>query len=261
MNFTELHTSPAAKHKTELEKIKDAADSFLPEHGIIAGGALASAFTRREIQDVDIYFRSKADFIQAVRDAYDEGMWCVLATDRAVTFQSSGKIVQLMCFDWFAAPAAVFDAFDFTGCMAAYDIDAEQFVFQEEFFKHAAQRHLKFHSGTRYPYGSLLRVLKYQSRGYNIGKADLLRIALCCSKVKLESWEDLAKAIGGQYGEKVNLGSDKPFSIDAALEILADSEVTIPSGAEDQPSSADELLVKIGMLSASEIREPADLDL
>jgi hypothetical protein len=258
MNLTDMHTSPAEKHKAELAKIKDAADGFLPEHGIIAGGALASAFTRREIQDVDVYFRSKDDFIQAVRDAYDDGMWCVLATDRAVTFQRHGHIVQLMCFDWFVSPAAVFDAFDFTGCMAAYDIDAELFVFHEEFFKHAAQRHLKFHSGTRFPYGSLLRVLKYQGRGYSIGKSDLLRIALCCSTVKLESWDDLAKAIGGQYGEKVNLGSDRPFSIEAALEILADSDVTVPSGAEEQPDNADELLVKIGMLPASILAEAAE---
>ncbi|WP_034366093.1 hypothetical protein, partial [Comamonas testosteroni] len=123
----------------------------------------------------------------------------------------------------------------------------QQFVFHEDFLKHAAQRHLSFHNGTRYPFASLLRVLKYQSRGYTVGKGDLLRIALCCHRIPLETWDDLAKAIGGQYGEKVNLDESQPFSIEAALQLLSSSELMIPAQAEEMPGSAEELLQKIGM--------------
>lgn len=245
MNTTEVHTSPDHKHKAELAKILEAADNFLTAGAIIAGGALTSAFTKRPIADVDMYFRSEEAFQEAVREAYDDHMWCVAATDRAATFARGDAIVQLMCFGYFATPADVFDAFDFTACMAAYDADAKQFVFHEEFLKHAAQRHLRFHSGTRYPFGSLLRTLKYQSKGYGLSQGDLLRIALCCMKVPLNSWDDLAKAIGGQYGERVKLDDDRPFSIDAALEVIESSEFIVPASQEAMPGTAEGLFAKL----------------
>jgi len=247
MELCKVHLSSASKHKSELAKIMAACDSFSPEHAFIAGGSLTSAFTGRAINDVDFYFQSKADFQMAIQDAYDSGLWCVAATDRAVTFVSGPLVIQLMCFDFFDSPAAIFDAFDFTACMAAFDIDNQQFAFHEDFLKHAAQRYLKFHSGTRYPFGSLLRVLKYQSRGYTLGKSDLLRIALCCHKVPLTSWANLAIAIGGQYGEKVNLDESIPFSIDAAIQVFENTDIMIPTSPEEMPGSAEELLLKIGM--------------
>ena len=235
------------QHPKEIAKIMEAAAHFEPPGAFIAGGALTSAFTGSEIKDADMYFKSKAAFIDAVEQAYDEGLWCLAATDRAVTFARGESIIQLMHFDFFATAQDIFDAFDFTVCMAAYDLDDEQFVFHDDFMKHAAQRFLRFHSGTRYPYGSLIRILKYQQRGYTIGKGDLLRIGLCCQRVTLESWDDLARAIGGQYGEKAKIDASVPFSIDAALDLLKESEIMIPDGSEEMPGSAEELLVKIGV--------------
>ncbi|MFC6414241.1 hypothetical protein [Massilia varians] len=237
----------AAAHPKELSKITNAAENFLPAGAFIAGGALTSAFTNTEIKDVDLYFKTKAAFIEAIEQAYDEGLWCLAATDRAVTFANGESIVQLMHFDYFPTADAVFDAFDFTVCMAAYDIDEKTFVFHDDFLKHAAQRFLRFHSGTRYPFGSLLRVLKYQQRGYTIGKGDLLRIALCCHQVDLNSWDDLARAIGGQYGEKVKIDADQPFSIEAALAMFDDAEIMVAAESEEMPGNAEDLLATIGV--------------
>lgn len=235
------------KHEKELIQIKSAASHFLPSGAFIAGGCLTSAFTGKDINDVDIYFKTKKDFIEAVGNAYDERFWCVAASDRAITFADGQNIIQLMHFDFFENAEAIFDAFDFTIVMAAYDIDAKDFVFHDDFLKHAAQRFLRFHSGTRYPYGSLMRVLKYQQRGYTIGKGDLLRIGLSLNKVELNSWEDLAKAIGGQYGEKALIETDKAFSMDAAIELFQDY-VHIEGKSNDTfPDNAYELLENIGV--------------
>lgn len=237
-----------SQHANELKKIFEAGAGFRPAGAFIAGGALTCAFTGKDINDVDMYFKSKKAFIDAVQDAYDDNLWCVAATDRAVTFVKGAAIVQLMHFDFFESAEQVFDAFDFTMCMGAYDLDAEQFIFHDDFLKHASQRFLRFHSGTRYPFGSLMRVLKYQSRGYTIGKGDLLRIALCCHRVPLTSWDELACAIGGQYGEKVSFESDKPFSIEAALDVIATSEFMVSTSNEAMPGSANELLDKVGVV-------------
>lgn len=232
-------------HNKELEQIKQAASYFLPKGAFIAGGALTSVFTGNIISDVDVYFKTKEDFVQAVCEAYDSSFWCVAATDRAVTFVDRDNIIQLMHFDFFETAQEIFDAFDYTVCMAAYDIDKQDFVFSEDFFKHASQRFLRFHSGTRYPYGSLMRVLKYQDRGYKIGRSDLLRIGLACQKVEITSWDDLAAAIGGQYGDKAKIETDKPFNIDNAMELFSDMEITTKY-KEDMPASAYALLQKIG---------------
>lgn len=248
------------QHVKELESIKEAANQFLPAGAFIAGGALTSAFTNQPIKDVDIYFKTEKDFVEAVQYAYEDMLWCVAASDRAVTFVGNhGKVIQLMHFDYFADAQAIFEAFDYTVSMAAYDIDKKEFVFHDDFMKHAAQRYLKFHSGTRYPYGSLMRVLKYQQRGYTIGKSDLLRIGLSCSKVPLNSWDDLARAIGGQYGEKAKIDETAPFSIDAALDLYKDTEITV-ADKDTMPGDAYNLLTKIGfsedVLKAYEIEEP-----
>lgn len=236
-----------ANHPSELKKILAAGAGFMPPRAFIAGGALTSAFTGRDIKDVDLYFKDLQAFKAAIEMAYDDGLWCVSATDRAVTFVQGKSIIQLMHFDFFPTAEAVFDAFDFTVCMAAYDLDSKEFLFHESFMKHAAQRFLRFHSGTRYPFGSLLRVLKYQERGYSIGKADLLRIALCCHRTKISSWDELAAAIGGQYGEKIQLDASQPFSIEAALEVIQNTDFSVPSTPEEMPGNAEELLAKIGL--------------
>jgi hypothetical protein len=235
------------QHAKELQQIKQAAHHFMPKGAFIAGGALTSAFTGQSINDVDFYFKSKEDFINAVADAYDESLWCVAASDRAITFAHRDSVVQLMHFDFFPTAEAVFDAFDYTAVMGAYDTDQKDFVFHEDFFKHNSQRFLRFHSGTRYPYGSLMRVLKYQDRGYKIGKSDLLRIGLACQKVELNSWDDLAKAIGGQYGEKAAIETDKEFTIDNALDLFKDTEITTPDAAKIMPDNAYDLLKSVGI--------------
>jgi hypothetical protein len=230
----------------ELHLIQRAAYHFLPKGSFVAGGALTSAFTGTPINDVDLYFKSQVAFEEAVHAAYDENLWCVDMSKRAVTFARDNCIVQMMHFDWFSDAPAIFEAFDFTCCMGAYDVDAEAFVFDDRFLKHASQRHLSFHSGTRFPFGSLLRVLKYQKRGYTIGKSDLIRIALCCHETQLESWEDLSEAVGGQYGEKIALQADGDFSIDAALKAIEATDFTISSASRaTMPRNSDALLAQI----------------
>jgi hypothetical protein len=229
------------KTESELTLIQRAAYHFMPKGGIVAGGALTSAFSATPINDVDIYFKDESSFRDAIERAYDDGMWCVDVSKRSVTFAQGNCIVQLMHFEYFTDAHAVFDAFDFTCCMGAYDIDAEEFVFSNDFLKHVAQRHLSFHGGTRFPFASLLRVLKYQSRGYTIGKGDLLRIALACHRTPVNSWDDLADQIGGQYGQRVKIEGEGDFSIDAAIDIIANSSPFINAPSSSVAGNAQEL--------------------
>lgn len=239
----------------EAERNLVRAKAYPYEQAFVAGGALTSVFTAQPVNDADIYFKSRAAFEKAVFQSYEEGFWCVDASKRAVTFSDNGSyIYQLMHFDFFPTAESIFAAFDYTINMAALDLDSNEFIFHDDFLKHCSQRFLRFNRGTRYPLASLARVLKYQQRGYTIGKGDILKIALACRGVRLESWDDLKDQIGGAYGNKVVLESEgKEFSLDAAIGSLTVDDSgrdTFEAAANDnQPGNADDLLRKLAELN------------
>jgi hypothetical protein len=247
----------------EAEKKLVRAAAYPYEQAFVAGGAITSVFTAQPVNDADIYFKSRAAFEKAVFQSYEEGFWCVDTSKRAVTFSygPTNNVYQLMHFDFFETAEDIFKAFDYTINMAALDLDSNEFIFHDDFLKHCSQRFLRFNKGTRYPLASLTRVLKYQQRGYTIGKGDMLKIALACRGVKLESWEDLKDQIGGAYGNKVVLdAADQDFSLDAAIDALIVAEDgrelwCQPVNDNDQPSNADGLLRKIAELNGVEYAE------
>ena len=239
-------------YTAEQRAILQAASYFMPKGAWVAGGALTSVYTGQSINDVDIYFKDRASFEEAVRGAYDDGLWCVAKTSRAVTFAYGNSIVQMMHFNWFSDPAAIFDSFDFTCCMAAMDCETKDIIMHGDFLKHASQRFLKFHSGTAFPFGTVARVLKYQKRGYTIGVNEMLRIALKCSTVPISSWDDLKEQIGGQYGEAVIIAGEGDFSVDAAISAMNSMEIK-SSKPDIMPGNAEALILSIfGDITTSE---------
>lgn len=228
----------------EQDAIVKASCYFLPKGAWVAGGALTSVYTGQGINDVDLYFKDRASFEEAVNGAYEDGLWCVAKTSRAVTFVSGSHVIQLMHFNWFDSPQAIFDSFDFTCCMAAMDCETKEIIMHDDFLKHCSQRFLKFHSGTAFPFGTVARVLKYQKRGYTIGTNEMLRIALKCSTVAIASWDDLKEQIGGQYGEAVNIAGEGEFSIEAAIAAMNGMEI-VAAKAEEMPGNAEALIKSI----------------
>ena len=252
------------------------------DNAFVAGGAVTSVFTNAKINDTDVYFKSRRAFEIAVYQAYEDGLWCVAASKRAVTFADlSNNIAQLMHFDFFPTADAIFEAFDYTVCMGALDLDAgpkskwegiqlvttgetdpeSGFVFHPDFMKHNSQRFLKFNPGTRYPLASATRVLKYQQRGYTIGKGDMMKIALAVRGVRIESWEDLKDQIGGAYGDKVVFDKeDTPFTLAAAIEALtvedAESEPWAQPANDNMPGTPEGLLQQIAALNGVEYVAP-----
>lgn len=257
-------------------------------NAFVAGGAVTSVFTGAPINDIDVYFKSREAFETGVFQAYEDGLWCVSASKRAVTFAHDNQIAQLMHFDFFPTADDIFKAFDFTIVMGALDLDTGKttkynpvsfdfddvgedhptsgFIFHDDFLKHNSQRFLRFNPGTRYPLASACRVLKYQQRGYTIGKGDIMKIALAVRGVSIDSWEDLKDQIGGAYGEKVVLQNEHlPFSLDAAIAALtvddAKDEPWVKPDNDNMPGTADALLAHVATLKGEEyVPTPRDAD-
>lgn len=205
----------------------------------VAGGAVTSLYTNKPINDFDVYPKSQEALENAISWAYENSLWNSDATDRALTFgkQEDGH-VQIMHFDVFPTAAAIFEAFDFTVCMGAFDLDTEQFILHDQFLEHCSQRFIKFNPKTRFPYASAWRVRKYEQKGFTIGKMEFHKILLACAQKPLTSWADLREQVGGVYGESIVIPDSEEFSIEGAIRALDHAEYGKPRTGYSSLASA-----------------------
>lgn len=200
---------------------------------ILAGGAITSLFTRKEINDYDIYFHSEEGFSHFMREIYNintdamsDMRDCRVAnyTDRSILTKVSGDVdVQLIVYKFFEKGYIdIFNSFDFTVNMGAFHFKEEEFVFHPDFLKHNAQRMLSFNHNTDYPLISSLRVQKYVKRGYTISKAEMLKVLFACVKKDYKDWETVKDEVGSMYGLNPDEVFDVsvPFSIEAVIQQL-----------------------------------------
>lgn len=200
----------------------------------IAGGAILSKVTKSEIADYDIYPKTIEDAKEIILGFLEESStyFVVNVTERAITFKSNEMlknsklrpVIQIMLYDTFETAEKIFENFDFTVCMGAYDCDTDEFIYHKDFYPDIASRTLRFNTKTLYPLNSLLRVGKYREKGYFMSKPELVKLALTIGQAKQPtSWEELENQIGGSYGRVLSLQADDiPFSIESAIELLSE---------------------------------------
>ena len=210
---------------------------------IVAGGSINSIFNRKDINDIDIYFRTKEDLSGFIQDYCSDFSGFILSkTKKALLIKDSNKniLVQLIYFKYFDKVEEIFDTFDFTVCMCAYDFKTEEFILHNEFLHHNTCRLLKFNENTAYPIMSALRVQKYKDKGYDIPKADFIKIILACMNLDITTYEELEEQIGGMYGINIDKLFDDKFKgkdkidlleainaiIDAEDEYIEDQKIT-----------------------------------
>jgi hypothetical protein len=213
-----------------------------PFHGLekcfVAGGAILSAVTKTDVSDYDIYPKSKEAMLEAIYYLMDEeGCFIVNISDRAVTLKSNTYkndkdervIVQVMMFDEFETTDKIFEFFDFTVCMAAFDCDTKEYHFHKDFWMDVAGKTIRFNPKTRYPLNSMMRLGKYRAKGYTLPTSEMVRMSLTLMQSALpNSWEELEAVIGGTYGHQVKLHTEgKEFSIQTAIDLFDDLNVDL----------------------------------
>jgi hypothetical protein len=228
----------------ELKKIKSliGEDFYNVLKGVkayVAGGALTSVFTNKEVNDIDVYFPNEEAFVNTLREIYKEEE--DLIPDNIVDFLGSfqvkvnhvssravlctvdgGQHVQLIAHRFYEKPEDIFETFDFTINMAVFDLASETLLTHPDFLKHCSQRYLAVNPKTSYPLISVLRVNKYKDRGYTISKSQLLRLLLAVNELKIDTWDKLFDQLGGMYGTAPEDIFDKTqeFSTELAIETL-----------------------------------------
>ena len=236
------------KHKNILLRNlgEDAVRLLKTTNAIIAGGAITSIFTGAEINDYDIYFRSKKDIITFIRNCFNDegdlnneedvfplseedfldlGMYdfvCHNHTSRSISFTHNGLNLQLIHFNYFDSAYEIFESYDFQMNMGAYDFKSDTFVLHDYFITSVAERRLTFNAGTRYPIMSSLRVSKYLERGYTISKKEMFKISLAIAALNIDNWDKLEDQLSGFYGIDVSEIFDRAveFSIEVAINMI-----------------------------------------
>lgn len=206
-------------------------DSLKKHKAFIAGGTITSLFTGNEINDIDIYFRNEESMLAFLKEHWKNGQTYVTCLTNKSVLMVKGKEpdflkLQLIHFKYFKDANDIFNTFDFTVCMGAYDFSDEQFYLHKEFMKHNSQRILKFNKNTAFPLVSLLRVQKYANKKYSISKSEMIRIMLSCMVLDIKTIDDLKNHLGGMYGvnydKLVKLEEGEEFSIDLIIDKLTD---------------------------------------
>ena len=228
------------KYIVEQKKLESLLDSSVWEllaenNAIVAGGAITSLFCSRDINDIDVYFRCEKDLVKTlaaifneedIADNVDMDSFSVHVSglsQRTIVCVHQDQMIQFMTFKYFPEVKDIFDTFDFTVCMGAYDCKTQEFTLHPDFFKHNSQRYLKFNAGTAYPLMSMMRVDKYREKGYSISKAELLRVLFACMDLNINSWEEAKEHIGGMYGYDMSKAfeEDKEFTLSELGDQLA----------------------------------------
>jgi hypothetical protein len=207
---------------TRLKKL----DIFDIDNCFIAGGAVLSTVIRTEIADYDIYPKNLAGLHSVLEAIKDSSGVITFISPKAISFQLyiDGGIyrAQVMTFDWFPDTDKIFENFDFTVCMAAYDCDSKEYIFHPDFYPDVATRFIRFNPKTRFPLASLVRLKKYQKKGFSINGVQLASMALALqTSAPPTSWGELENQLGGVYGKRITIqAEDREFSIEAAYEVL-----------------------------------------
>ena len=210
--------------KKEFGSIWDCLEGY---GAFIAGGAITSLFTNSDINDFDVYFESERELVEFLHEL-NGGFTVVSHTDKATLLIRDTSKIQLIRFDYFKTANEIFDKFDFTVCMGAYSFKDKDFHFHDDFFKHNSQRVLQFNPKTAFPYISMMRVKKYETKGYSISKPQFARIMLACSLKPIKTYEDACEQLGGMYGADISsiIDNKDSFSVESLIDKLGKIDVS-----------------------------------
>ena len=176
---------------------------LIKHKAFIAGGAITSIFSNKDIKDYDVFFRNEESF-KAVESEFRAMGSKYAKTNNANTYKnldSTNTTIQLIKLpDSFKAnPKDIFNEFDFTACCGLYDFTEDRFYLHRDFLKHLSQRKLIFNTAHRFPISSLLRSEKYKLKGFTIDSVNHLKIVMCIGALNIRTNADAAKQLQGMY--------------------------------------------------------------
>lgn len=180
-------------------------DKYMEGHnGFIAGGCFKNIFTNKPFKDVDIFFKKKEDFKQAVEIFKKNEYHRVYENKNSECYQKLGSNVKVdLVKGSFGLPEEIIGLFDFTITKFAYFKDEHEngltykSKYHPKFFEHLTLKKLVIDDKIPFPLGTFERSYRYKKYGYGM-----------CRETKAR----LIDSLQGQSTE--NLSMDLYFGMD-----------------------------------------------
>lgn len=201
----------------------------------LSGGAILSLVMGTEINDFDIYFKTKYDAYEFYKELNGT---LISNTDKSLVVKKhkNGEtyFFNLIIFRYFDYAQDIFDSFDFTCCKAAWT--GKKFIYDSKFMPDVASRRIVYTPSFRYPIASLLRVYKYQKKEFTISRNEMLKIIFQITQHPINSIKDLEEELGSHYGIALNkiYPKDEEFTIPKLIDVLSNLPDDIFEMAGDQ---------------------------
>ena len=167
----------------------------------VAGGFLRCVVNKERIKDIDIFSPTKEQALAAHKDLLERNAGKevkIVETKNAISIRNvEGRFVQFITRWSYPDPETLLNSFDFTIARAAIWYDKDKGIWDslidENFYADVAAKRLNFLAPVRQedPAGSLLRVLKFVKKGYNIPSKSLAgvvaRVAKAAERQSIDS--------------------------------------------------------------------------
>ena len=242
----ELYGNHIARLESDISEVDELWEVMKTLGCYVAGGYWTSVFTNTEVNDIDVYFRSKESLEWFLKSAFSEaegespekyedlvdiqsyGLRCIGYTDKSIMFtmKNSGQQVQLIHNKFYESAEDIFNTFDYTINMCAYDFKKDLIIMDDRFPIDVMARRLVVNTNTSFPIISQLRIDKYKQRGYSINRKEFLKLSIAVARLELKTWDQAIKQLAGMYGWCIDelFDTTKEFSIEELLLQLEDLE-------------------------------------
>ena len=242
----ELYGNHIARLESDISDVDELWEVMKTLGCYVAGGYWTSIFTNTEVNDIDVYFRSKESLEWFLKSAFGEaegespekyedlvdipsyGLRCIGYTDKSIMFttKNSGQQVQLIHNKFYESAEDIFNTFDYTINMCAYDFKKDLIIMDDRFPIDVMARRLVVNTNTSFPIISQLRIDKYKQRGYSINRKEFLKLSIAVARLELKTWDQAMKQLAGMYGWCIDelFDTTKEFSIEELLLQLEDLE-------------------------------------
>lgn len=159
----------------------------------IAGGAITSHLSGREIRDIDVFFPTVSARTIFTKELVHDKALALDSTPTSFKYRLvDGRVLDLVS-KYFPTPAATVEDHDFT--VAAVAISPFGFWACDNYFTDLATNRLRLNS-TRTPFTTLRRLQKYAKRGFWMYNDDLRALAESLRAMPADVFDEQARQKG-----------------------------------------------------------------
>lgn len=186
-------------------------NNFLAENNIVLiGGAIVSLLNKTIVNDYDLYICSNITIEQLKQkiEKYNQknnesNLTFLYESNNSISYKMNdinyGNIMtSSITLQFIKLPHLmnktineIFDSIDFSICKCAYSFTENMFIFNDEFLESYTSKFITFNMNTLYPISSLLRVKKYEQKGYNFLTEEMLKICFAINNLKIKTYKDV----------------------------------------------------------------------